>query len=275
MKKLIVTGDDFGFSLSVNEAIEEAHRHGILSCASLMVGAKASADAVERAKHLPTLKVGLHLVLVDGSPVSPLRTIPNLVDQNGRLSSHLVRAGINFFFRQQTRRQLEAEIRAQFEAFQEIGFALDHVNVHHHLHLHPTVSDLVLKVGKEYGMKAVRLPYEPLLPSWRASRKAFLRRLAASLFLFPWVILLRNRLRRAEAFSNDLVFGMNDSGHIRLDLILRFLEFLPHGVTEIYFHPGDDPNELEALVNPAIRQALLSSQIQVIHFSDLQAPMEA
>jgi hypothetical protein len=69
--------------------------------------------------------------------------------------------------------------------------------------------------------------------------------------------------------SNDFVFGMNDSGHIRLDLILRFLKFLPQGVTEIYFHPGDNTNELEALTNPAMRQALLSSQIQTISFSDL------
>jgi predicted glycoside hydrolase/deacetylase ChbG (UPF0249 family) len=38
MKKLIITGDDFGFSLAVNEAIEEAHRCGVLSTASLMVG---------------------------------------------------------------------------------------------------------------------------------------------------------------------------------------------------------------------------------------------
>jgi len=269
VKKLIVTGDDFGFSLPVNEAIEEAHRRGVLTSASLIVGTKATTDAVERAKRLPTLKVGLHLVLVDGSPVSPLRTIPNLVDQNGRLSSHLIRTGINFFFWQQTRRQLEAEIRAQFEAFQETGLTLDHVNAHHHLHLHPTVSDLLLKVGKEYGMKAVRLPYEPLFPSWRASGKGLLQRLVAWLFLLPWVVLLRNRLRRAELNSNDLVFGMNDSGGIHLDLILRFLRFLPQGVTEIYFHPGDDPNELEALINPAMRQALLSSQIQVIHFSDL------
>ena len=49
MKELIITGDDFGLSQSVNEAIEEAHRQGLLHGASLMVGAKATTDAVERA----------------------------------------------------------------------------------------------------------------------------------------------------------------------------------------------------------------------------------
>ena len=41
MKRLIVTGDDFGFTLAVNEAVERAARDEILTCASLMVGAAA------------------------------------------------------------------------------------------------------------------------------------------------------------------------------------------------------------------------------------------
>src|SRR5512135_1528260 len=64
MRRLIVTGDDFGVAIPVNEAIELAHRDGILSTVSLMVGADAAADAIARAKRLPQLRVGLHLVLV-------------------------------------------------------------------------------------------------------------------------------------------------------------------------------------------------------------------
>ncbi len=148
MKKLIVTGDDFGLSLPVNEAIEEAHRRGILNTASLMVGAEATADAVDRASRLPSLHVGLHLVLVEGSPVLPPQAVPDLVNRQGKFSSHLVRAGINFFLWPEVRRQLEAEIRAQFQAFQKTGLPLDHVNGHHHMHLHPTVLGLLLKVGR-------------------------------------------------------------------------------------------------------------------------------
>ncbi len=269
MKKLIITGDDLGLSLPINEAVEEAHRRGILTTASLMVGGRATADAVERARRFPSLKVGLHLVLVDGSSVLPPEAIPNLVDQRGRLSSHLIEAGMNFFFWPKVRQQLEAEIRAQFEAFQKTGLLLDHVNTHHHMHLHPTVSRLLLKVGREYGMKAVRLPYEPPLLSWRASGKTHPQRFAACLLLLPWVALLKKRLRRAKLHSNDLVFGMTDSGHMNLDLVLRLLSQLASGVTEIYFHPGGNAKELEALTHPAIRQALLSLHIQTISFSDL------
>jgi hopanoid biosynthesis associated protein HpnK len=280
VKKLIITGDDFGLSLSVNEAIEEAHCRGILTTASLMVGAKATVDAVERARRIPSLKVGLHLVLVDGLPVLSPQAVPDLVTGKGEFSSHLVRAGINFFFRPKVRRQLEREIRAQFQAFQNTGLLLDHVNSHHHIHLHPTVLGLILKVGREYGMRAMRLPYEPPLPSWRASQKGLGRKILLWLFLSPWLALLKNQLKGARVCSNHFIFGLNDSGDMHLDLVLRFLRYLPEGVTEIYFHPaipdidrkGEDRGhggEYETLTDPQLRQVLLASGIQHIAFSDL------
>ena len=49
MKQVIFTADDFGLALEVNEAVERAHTEGVLSAASLMMGAPAAADAVHRA----------------------------------------------------------------------------------------------------------------------------------------------------------------------------------------------------------------------------------
>ncbi len=256
-------------------------RHGTLTAASLMVGAKSAEDAVDRAKRLPTLKVGLHLVLVDGSPTLPPEAVPDLVNRQGEFSSRLIRAGTNFFFRPQVRHQLEAEIRAQFEAFRKTGLSLDHVNAHHHMHLHPTISGLTLKVGRDYGMRAVRLPFEPLLPSWRASRNGLPRRASACLVLSPWVSLLKKRLRQAGMHSNDFLFGMNDSGDMNSGLVLRILRNLPSGVTEIYFHPVAPEaggrgkgnrlqGDLVALKSPEVREALLTSGVPLIAFGDLQ-----
>jgi hopanoid biosynthesis associated protein HpnK len=283
MKRLIITGDDFGLSVPVNEAIEGAHRRGILSAASLMVGAKASADAVDRARRLPTLRVGLHIALVRGFSVLSPQEVPDLVDERGRFSSHLVRTGINYFFRPKVRRQLEAEIRAQFLAFQRTGLSLDHVNGHNHMHLHPTVMGLILKVGRDHGLRAVRYPYEPVLPSWRASRRGLGRKLMSWIFLSPWLALLKKRLRRAQVRSNHFIFGLNDSGNMNLELVLSFLRYLPPGVTEIYFHPASCPcsevdrtmmnyryqDEFAVLTSPALRQVLAASDIQSIAFSDL------
>ncbi len=283
MRKLIVTGDDFGLAVPVNEAIEEAHRRGILTTASLMVGAGSAGDAIARARRLPTLKVGLHLVLVEGRPVLPASEIPGLVDDKGEFSTHLVGAGVNFFFRQGVRRQLEAEVRAQFKAFAETGLTLDHVNAHNHMHLHPTVLGLILKVGREFGLRAIRLPYEPFLVSWKASRKAFFSRLAGWLFLAPWCGLLKERLRRAGMRSNDFVFGLHDSGNMDADLVIRLLKELPDGITEIYCHPATrrcpeldrtmsgyhHRDEFETLISPAVYERLMASGAQRIAFADL------
>jgi hopanoid biosynthesis associated protein HpnK len=267
----------------VNEAIEEAHQRGVLNTASLMVGGKAAVDAIDRARRTPSLCVGLHLVLVAGSPTCPVQTIPDLVDSRGMFSSHLFRAGVSFFFRPGVRQQLEREIRAQFQAFQATGLSLDHVNCHHHMHLHPTIGGLILKVGREYGLRAIRYPYEPVLPSWRASRKALGRKLVSWMFLWPWLAFLKNQISRARVRSNHFVFGMNDSGNINLDLMLQFLKNLPPGVTEIYFHPTtrrcpeldqimrgySSVEEFEALTSPLLPQALLAADIQRVGFSDL------
>ncbi len=283
MKRLIVTGDDFGISIAANEAIERAHRQGILTAASLMVGAEAVADAVERARRLPTLRIGLHLALVDGRPILSADIIPGLVDRKGNFSSHLVRAGFLFFFSKKVKRQLEAEIHAQFQAFQRTGLPLDHVNAHHHMQLHPTVSQILLKVGKEYGVRAIRLPYEPPIHSWRASGRGLFQRVAAWVFLSPWIVLLGNRIAQERVCSNDFVFGMYDSGKISMNLVLRLLRCLPDGVTEICFHPaipktdrtgedGGPQKELEALTSPSVREAVLASGIQLIAFSDQCEP---
>jgi len=284
MKRLILTADDFGLSLAVNEAIEEAHLNGVLNTASLMVGARETGDAVNRSHRLSSLRVGLHLVLVDGTPVSPPHTIPSLVNSRGEFSSHLFKVGINFYFSTGVKQQLEREIRAQFQTFQDTGLLLDHVSCHKHMHLHPTIGGLLLKVGREYGLKAVRYPYEPVFPSWRASRKDLGKKLLSRLFLFPWLTILKKQLRRAKVRSNHFVFGMNDSGNMHLNLVLRFLQQLPPGVSEIYFHPASHrlpelgqtisnnhgKEEFATLKSSVLKQALRNSDIHCIVFSDLQ-----
>ena len=152
MRRLIVTADDFGLAVPVNEAVERAHREGVLTCASLMVSAPAAEDAIERAHSLPSLRVGLHLTLVRGRPALPASDVPDLVGNDGEFPRNLVSAGLRFFFLPGIRRQLEREIRAQFEAYRATGLAMDHVIVHNHMHLHPTLLGLILKVGREECM---------------------------------------------------------------------------------------------------------------------------
>lgn len=275
-RRLIITADDFGLSPAINEAVEIGHRQGILGAASLMSGAPAAADAVARARRLPRLRVGLHVVLVDGRPLLPPERIPDLVDANGEFGTRLVRAGVRFFFLPRVRRQLEAEIRAQFEAFRATGLALDHVNTHKHMHLHPTVLALLLRVGRDYGLQAMRLPHEPVGAA-PASRSA---QFAWGAFIGPWIGLMRRRLRRAGIRCNQFVFGLSTSGAMAEDTVLHILERLPAGLSELYFHPAvagpaPDPTqaaaaaELAALTSPRVRAALANGHIETLSFSDL------
>src|SRR5579863_4021100 len=93
-KFLIVTADDFGIHTAVNEAVTAAATDGILTAASLMVGAPAAQDAVRRARELPQLRVGLHLVLADGFAVLPREQIPDLVDSQGRFGDGMWLDGV-------------------------------------------------------------------------------------------------------------------------------------------------------------------------------------
>jgi hopanoid biosynthesis associated protein HpnK len=283
LKFLIVTADDFGLREAVNVAVERAAREGVLTAASLMVGAPAAADAVRRARDLPGLAVGLHLVLADGWSVLPQRSIPALVDTERRFGNNMVKDGVRFFALPAVRRQLEAEIRAQFQAFADSGLPLDHVNAHKHFHLHPTLLEMLLRIGGEFGMQAVRLPREP---AWAARRAGGpIAGPAVTGLLSPWLALMRRRLRAAHIAHNDHVFGMSDSGSMDEPRLLEILGRLPDGVTEIYLHPAvasgaavspamrgyRHADELAALTSPKVRAAVAACGAASGGFRDLPA----
>jgi len=161
LKRLIVTADDFGAAREVNDAVEAAHRGGVLTAASLMIGAPAAADAIARARRLNSLRVGLHLTLLQGRPVLPAAAVARLIDREGTFPSNPAVLGLRLAASREARRQLAAEISAQFAAFSDSGLALDHCNAHLHFHLHPLVGRLMVAIGTRFGLRAVRLPLEP------------------------------------------------------------------------------------------------------------------
>jgi hopanoid biosynthesis associated protein HpnK len=276
LKRLIVTADDFGAAHEVNEAVEAAHRHGILSAASLMVSGVAAADAVARARLMPQLRIGLHLVLVEGRPALPASQVSRLVGADGCFRSDMAVLGAAIAFSPRTRRQLAAEITAQFERFGATGLPLDHCNAHKHFHLHPVVGGLMASIGERFGVRSVRVPEEPLSvlrkidPSTRRS---------ASQVTAPFAWLLKRRLRAARLATSDRVFGLHWSGGMTRERLGGLIEHLPEGLSEIYLHPatgayaGSAPGyryreELEALVSPEIVRACRNGAVRLGGFAD-------
>lgn len=277
MRQLIVTADDFGAALAVNEAVEEAHLTGVLSAASLMVAAPAAADAVARARRLPKLKVGLHLVLVEGAPASDPAAIPDLIGPDGHFRTDLAALGADIFFKPRVRQQLEQEVLAQFQAFAATGLALDHVNTHKHYHLHPTVLSAILKIGPQFGLKAMRAPVEPRRVLARAAPGAAA---PPAWVTAPWAAMGRRRMRRAGLSAADQVFGLQWSGGMTAERLCGLLRCLPAGLSEVYLHPakaaaypGSAPGygyleEFRALIAPEVAAAVRAEGVGLGGYAD-------
>jgi chitin disaccharide deacetylase len=238
-----------------------------------MVGAPAAADAVARAKRLPGLRVGLHLVLVEDWPILPPDRVPDLVDGQGRFRNDMLAAALAMVSRPQVRRQLAAEIEAQFAAYAATGLPLDHADAHRHFHLHPTIAGLMLATGRRYGLKAMRVPFEPA-HVLRAIEPAAPRPAGAAIAgraVAGWARLMQARLRAAGMRVPDHVFGLAWSGAMSEQRLAGLLAHLPEGLSEIYTHParaggfaGAAPGygyakEFAALTAPAVRAAAAAS----------------
>ncbi|CAG4903896.1 unnamed protein product [Acidocella sp. C78] len=232
--EVVFSADDFGLTETVNEAVERAHREGVLGQASLMVAAPAAPDAVARAKRLPDLRVGLHLVLVEGASVLGHAALPNITGADGRFGSDQVARGFRYFVSPAARRELAAEIRAQFEAFAATGLPLHHADSHKHMHMHPTVAALMIRIGREFGLTRIRVPAEPPAVLAACGERPGL----AAHALHAWSRVLRAQARRAGLASPDQVLGLRHSGHMTLERVRAYLDALPPGSTEIYFHPA-------------------------------------
>ena len=271
MKRAIITADDFGLSEGVNEAVERACRDGILTTASLMIAGPAAGDAIRRARALPQLRVGLHVVVLEGASVRP-SAVRGLVDAAGNFPGDQFGLSIDYFFRPKKRRQLASEIRSQFSAFSKTGLRLDHANAHKHMQMHPTVGRFIIEAGAEFKLPAIRIPHEPAGAMAACGTAVGLGGRA----LNRWSALLRHQAVRAGLQVNDRVFGIAWSGHMTAERLVRLVPHLPTGLTEIYFHPAttrdtrlqdlmpgyEHEAELAALLDPGVREAFNAAGVE-------------
>jgi len=200
-----------------------------------MVSGPAAADAVARARRLPNLRVGLHLVVVESEPTLDRAQIPGLVDRDGRLRNDLARFGLEIALSSSLQRQASREITAQFEAYRATGLPLDHVDAHRHFHLHPAIAAMIIATGRRFGMRALRVPYEPRRIVAEIDPRG---RHRLGLAVAPAVNSLRNRVRRAGLKTADAVFGLAWSGAMTAERLRALVPRMPPGLVEIYLHPG-------------------------------------
>jgi hopanoid biosynthesis associated protein HpnK len=181
------------------------------------------------------------------------------------------------FFDSACKAQLEDEIAAQFESFRATGLRLDHVNAHNHMHLHPTVFDSIVEIGRDFGLTAIRIPDEPPLESIIFSNRDRVRRYLRWKLLRPLISRMRKRCAKNNITVNDIVYGFNDSGHMNLNTLIHIIPHIADGLTEIYMHPaterwpGIDPAaydyefeaEYKALIHARVRRTIEKFDIEL------------
>jgi hopanoid biosynthesis associated protein HpnK len=281
VKRVIVTGDDFGRSSDVNRAIVEAHERGILTSASLMVAGDATDEAVALARSHPRLAVGLHLVLVDGRGTLAPTEIPHLVDSEGRFRRSPIAAGLVYQFQPSARRELRKEIAAQLEGFRLTGLPLSHVDGHHHLHLHPVVLRMLADLGSQHGIKTIRLPAEELAATLAVDRSDLPTKLL-------WTLIFTRLRRHGERVLSragidfcDRVYGLLATGRMTESYLLGLIPRIHGDRIELYCHPAVGSRspreegssapgscELAALLSAKVREALEARGFALSTFRD-------
>jgi predicted glycoside hydrolase/deacetylase ChbG (UPF0249 family) len=247
--RLIINADDFGLTAGVNRAIAELHQAGALTSATLMATGAAFDDAVAIARANPTLGVGCHVVLTDGTPVSPPGSIPTLLGPNGKTFRPSLLDFIQALLRGSIREdEIEREATAQIEKLQRAGINVTHLDTHKHTHLFPAVSRPLLRLAQRCSIRAVRNPFEPAWSS-RLAPNAFTRRLQFHILsvLGKKSFLSLPQLSHGHVLTSSGTIGVSATGQLNAASLHSILYAMPEGTWELVCHPGYNDAALAAI----------------------------
>ncbi len=237
-----------------------------------MANGAAFADAVTAARSTPNLSVGCHVVLVDGTPVSPPGALDTLLAIRSaepekfysNLSAFAARAMLGGFDRD----QLVAEVTAQIRKIQAAGLEVTHLDSHKHAHIFPEILAALLRAARICGVRAIRNPIVPIkaIPARQFKGKPRLwKRYGQVRMLHSFSRQFRERTKRAGLLTPDGVVGVIETGSLvnRDDskdarsgdstvggsgscLLRQTLACLPEGTWEFVCHPGYSDADLRA-----------------------------
>jgi hopanoid biosynthesis associated protein HpnK len=253
VRQLIVNADDFGLTAGVNRAIVETHTGGIVSSATLMANGAAFDDAVERARAVPTLSVGCHVVLVDGAPVSEPDAVDTLLAirsaEPDKFFSRLPAVAARAVFGGFDRDQLVEEITAQIRTIQSAGLEPTHLDTHKHTHVFPEILAALVRAARICGVPALRNPFVPaaaVSAAQFAGKPGLWKRYGQVRMLRSFARQFRAKVRRAGLLTPDGIVGVVETGSFNASLLRQALTNLPDGTWELVCHPGYDDADLRA-----------------------------
>ena len=287
LRNLIVNADDLGWTEGVNRGIVEAHCHGIVTSASLLANGAAFASGVELARTTPGLGVGVHLNLSDGEPVAERELVTCLVNERGEMEGRPESLLLRLARRSVSLEEVEREWDAQIQKVRDLGGEPTHLDGHRHVQMLPGLFEIALRLAKKHGIAAVRISHEE--SSLRAALSAGAKQKATVVMkqgvqarglklLAPDA---REQAERAGIATADYFCGIAQTGELTREGVLRLLEILPEGTTELMCHPGyvdaelaksatrlqaSRQTEVEILTDTGIRNLVASQGIRLIDY---------
>lgn len=234
--KIILNADDFGLSISHNNAVLKGYENGLLKSASIMVNTEAFEDALTRV--LPkcsNLGIGMHLNIMEGKPITECSL---LINKNGNFKSDYLYLMLN-----QNNKKLMIEIENEFEAQIKIllnyGVLIDHIDSHVHTHAIPQIFRITCRLAKKYNIKYIRTQYEkPYIVPNKFFTKNYMINFIKILLLKYYTNKNKKVLINSGLLSNDYVIGVGYTGMMDKQTIISGLQNIPTGkITEAIIHP--------------------------------------
>lgn len=163
---LIINADDFGMCNSIDEAIMQVLKEGVVRSTSLMAPCPWALHAMHFLENHPDIPFGVHLTVICDSddyswgPFTSRDKIPNLVNQRGHFYSF---EDFHKLLSKDILEQLEVEFRSQIETVLAYGLKPVHLDWHAiRLKGLAEIFGLMFRLAKEYGM-AFRIPGRPYI----------------------------------------------------------------------------------------------------------------
>ena len=281
-KQLIINADDFGIHSAVNEAVHKAATEGILTSTSLMAGGDAFDEAVEMARSMPSLGIGIHLTLVGGiKPVLPPSEVPSLTWDNGVFCHDYGKLIVRDLEGKISLSEVYAEWDAQIQKIMNTGLPVTHMDGHQHMHMWPHFYPIARDLAKKYHISCMRVPDEDVL---FGMKDGHIIRWAAKNGLSLLSRMHRPDLKKNHIRTNDHFFGMLYGGHLSPERFAKFILQTKPGITEIMCHPSADTramedtfhwgyhgeDELAGLLADINRELIEKKQISLISYRDVR-----
>ena len=154
---VVVNADDFGSSASVNRAISDAFRLGLISSTTMMTNMPGFEDACEIARIYKFQDcIGIHLNLIEGQPVSEdIRSCRRFCDASGFFNGFL--EGRHYGLSPDERKAVATELGAQIDLLEMRGIVPTHMDSHHHLHTSIALLPVFIQLARKRGISAIRI----------------------------------------------------------------------------------------------------------------------